>query len=60
MQIILTLQAPGAGWHYLVRKLGEPFACSDGETFEGAGQALIAAFSEVKAILRQGQEDGEE
>jgi hypothetical protein len=59
LQITLTLQAPGE-WHYVARKRGELVACSDGESFDNPGKALMAAVAEIKAGLLPGQEGGDE
>lgn len=59
LEITLTLLGPGE-WHYVARKRGELAACSDGESFDNPGKALMAAVAEVKAGLQQGQEGGEE
>jgi hypothetical protein len=46
----------------MARRRGEPVACSDGETFDHAGRALIAAFAEMKAGMARHEpdEEGEE
>lgn len=61
MQVTLTLQEPGEGWHYCVLRRGVTLANSDGETFANAGPALKAAIEQAQATLRAipGQHEGE-
>lgn len=58
LEITLTLSAPGE-WHYMARRRGELAACSDGESFDNPGKALMAAVAEIKAALFPEQEGGE-
>lgn len=59
LEIRLILSAPGAGWHYIARKHGEPIAASDGDAvYPQPGVALNACVAEIKAGLpRQGGGD---
>lgn len=61
MQISLTTQEPGEGWHFCVLRRGVTLAGSEGETFPNAGLALKAAIEEAQASIRaiQGQQEGE-
>lgn len=59
LEITLTLLEPGE-WHYVAKRRGELAACSDGESFDHPGKALMAAVAEVKAGLHPEQEGGEE
>jgi hypothetical protein len=51
--ITLTLHRPGGGWYYMVRRFGEPIACSDGdgEGHEYALWALKAAFEDANKVI---------
>lgn len=51
MQVTLTLQEPGEGWHFCVLRRGAILADSDGETFSNTGYALKAAIEEAHTNL---------
>ena len=66
LEIRLILSAPGMGWDYTVRKMGETIAAGDG--FPQPGAALVAAVAETKAYatvqpaptFEEGGDDGDE
>ena len=57
LEIKLILVRPGAGWEFVVRRLGEVIAASDGDAnLENVGVALKAAWSEIQELVRQRKE----
>lgn len=52
MQVTLTMQEPGEGWHYCVLRRGVILADSDGASFANTGPALKAAIEKAQAAIR--------